>query len=1017
MGKRIFEVAKELGIKASEVVDVLAKNNIKKGNFNNVDDNDMAIIHKHFGKGGQGGNKAGAKPGVSSAARSEAANISKVEKEPVAGKNFTTSTKAESKPEVIKPVAAPKVDVKPEFTASKPVVASNPAAGKQETSSVSNGSKPVVSDHRVDSHVETAGGPFNNAKQAGYQSRSQQDGYQNRSQQGGYQNRSQQGGYQNRSQQGGYQNRSQQGGQSGYQNRSQQGGYQNRSQQGGQGGYQNRSQQGGYQNRSQQGGQGGYQNRSQQGGYQNRSQQGGYQNREQGNRAGGGIFVGPRGQRPGQFERPQGGQGGYQNRFQQGGQGGSNGNRFQNHSQGGRPQGGFKKDHVPGSQSQSRFQNSRPAKPAHKGNAGLEDLDIPRGKESREKYNKKREKQSVKGSYATRDSRPNRSTNHMGRNNKRPQGKMEHRIEQPQVDIIRPTSVKVGESINVKDFAQLIKREVSEVIKSLFLLGVMVTINQDIDFDTAVLVGTEFDVDVQPLPPEEDPTEVPEIDDDPALRTLRPPVVTVMGHVDHGKTSLLDAIRKSNITAREAGGITQHIGAYMVNLSGKKIVFLDTPGHEAFTAMRARGAQCTDIAVLVVAADDGVMPQTIEAINHAKAAKVPIIVAINKIDKPGANPEHVKEELSKLELIPEDWGGDVIMVPVSARQKTGIKDLLENILLVAEVQELKANANLPARGTIIEAQLDKGRGPVATVLIQRGTLRVGDNIIAGTTYGKVRAMVNDRGEKVKKAGPSMPVEVLGLNEVPMAGDILDSTDEKTARSVAEKRIAKKKAEEVKQNAKVSLDDLFKRIQEGELKELDIVVKADVQGTIEALRTSLENIKNEEVKVVVVHSGVGAITETDVMLAAAANALIIGFNVRPDANARKLIEKEKVDVRTYRVIYDAINDVEAAIKGMLAPKFKENVIGRVEVRQIIPINKILIAGCYVTEGKVTNNAKIRIVRDGIVISEDDMESLRRFKDDVKEVTSGYECGITLAKFHDIKEGDVFEAYIMEEVAVE
>ena len=494
-------------------------------------------------------------------------------------------------------------------------------------------------------------------------------------------------------------------------------------------------------------------------------------------------------------------------------------------------------------------------------------------------------------------------------------------------------------------------------------------------------------------------------------------VITVMGHVDHGKTSLLDAIRKANVTAREAGGITQHIGAYQVNYQGKKIVFLDTPGHEAFTAMRARGAQVTDVAILVVAADDGVMPQTLEAINHAKAAKVPIIVAINKMDRPGANPDHVKQQLAEHELIPEDWGGDTIMVPVSAHQKTGISELLEMILLVAEMQDLKANPSLPAHGTIIEAQLDKGRGPVATVLVQRGTLQIGDTIIAGTAYGKVRAMVNDRGEKVKKALPSTPVEVLGLNDVPLAGDILDSTDEKIARSVAEKRVAKKRIEEIQQNSKVSLDDLFQRIQEGEIKDLNIVVKADVQGTIEALRSSLQNIKNDEVKVVVVHAGVGAITESDVMLASAANALIIGFNVRPDANARKAAEAEKVDVRTYRVIYDALNDVEAAIKGMLAPKFQETIQGRVEVRQMITISKMLIAGCYVLEGKITNTSKVRVVRDGIVINEDEIDTLRRFKDDVKEVAAGYECGVTLEKFRDLKEGDVFEVFTMEEVAVE
>ncbi len=628
----------------------------------------------------------------------------------------------------------------------------------------------------------------------------------------------------------------------------------------------------------------------------------------------------------------------------------------------------------------------------------------------------RKEKPQIKGTYATKESRPNRSAGHQMpvNRNKKPVNTPKASVP---AEVVRPTYVEVGESINVQDFAKLIKREVNEVIKALFMLGMMVTINQDIDFETAQLIGDNFGVEVGQKAPEEDPTEVPEVDDPPEKRLPRPPVITVMGHVDHGKTSLLDAIRKTNVTAREAGGITQHIGAYKVSYQGKQIVFLDTPGHEAFTAMRARGAQVTDVAILVVAADDGVMPQTIEAINHAKAAKVPIIVAINKIDRPGANPDHVKQQLAEHELIPEDWGGDTIMVPVSAHQKTGITDLLEMILLVAEMQELKANPALPAHGTIIEAQLDKGRGPVATVLVQRGTLHIGDTIIAGTSYGKVRAMINDRGEKVKKALPSTPVEVLGLNDVPQAGDILDSTDEKIARSVAEKRIAKKKEEEIKLNSKVSLDDLFQRIQEGEIKELDIVVKADVQGTIEALKASLEKIKNDEVKVVVVHAGVGAITESDVMLASAANALIIGFNVRPDANARKAAETEKVDVRTYRVIYDALNDVEAAIKGMLAPKFKEVIQGRVEVRQLITISKLLIAGCYVLEGKVTNSSKVRVVRDGIVVHEGVIESLRRFKDDVKEVAQGFECGITLEKYRDLKEGDIFEIYNMEEVAID
>ena len=631
--------------------------------------------------------------------------------------------------------------------------------------------------------------------------------------------------------------------------------------------------------------------------------------------------------------------------------------------------------------------------------------------------NRNKDKQQVKGSYATKESRPNRSPGHQMNMKKRPTNNPQPKNNQHAADVVRPTFVEIGETINVKDFANLIKREVSEVIKALFMLGMMVTINQDIDFETAQLIGEEFGVEIGQKAPDEDPTEVPEVEDDPEKRVLRPPVITVMGHVDHGKTSLLDAIRKTNVTAREAGGITQHIGAYKISHQGKPIVFLDTPGHEAFTAMRARGAQVTDVAILVVAADDGVMPQTIEAINHAKAAKVPIIVAINKMDREGANPDHVKQQLAEHELIPEDWGGDTIMVPVSAHKKMGISDLLEMILLVAEMQELKANPNLPARGTIIEAQLDKGRGPVATVLVQRGTLHVGDTIVAGTAYGKVRAMVNDRGEKVKKAGPSTPVEVLGLNDVPGAGDVLDSTDERTARSVAEKRVAKRKEDEMKLNSKVSLDDLFQRIQEGELKELNIVVKADVQGTIEALKASLEKIKNDEVKVVVVHAGVGAIAESDIMLASAANALIIGFNVRPDANARKAAETEKVDVRTYRVIYDALNDVEAAIKGMLAPKFQEVIQGRVEVRQLITISKLLIAGCYVTEGKVTNHSKVRVIRDGIVVHEGEIESLRRFKDDVKEVNQGYECGITLLKFRDLKDGDQFEIFNMEEVKID
>ena len=744
----------------------------------------------------------------------------------------------------------------------------------------------------------------------------------------------------------------------------------------------------------------------------NNAQQGRNENRQGGRNEGR-----PQQNRGGQQGNRQGGrnEGRPQNRNgQQGGQGNRQGNRNGQQRQGGIFV-GPKSQQGPSVHGESRAQVSGGRSEGRSSGRSEGGRDNRQGGRNAGK-SRKDNKLQIKGSYATRESRPNRSAGHqmpINRGGKKPAPKQ----QQAPVEIVRPTYVEIGESINVQEFSKLIKREVNEVIKALFMLGVMVTINQDIDFDTAQLIGDNFGVEVCQKAPEEDPTEIPEVDDPPEKRVPRPPVITVMGHVDHGKTSLLDAIRKTNVTSREAGGITQHIGAYKVNYQGKQIVFLDTPGHEAFTAMRARGAQVTDVAILVVAADDGVMPQTIEAINHAKAAKVPIIVAINKIDRPGANPDHVKQQLAEHELIPEDWGGDTIMVPVSAHQKTGISDLLEMILLVAEMQELKANPNLPAHGTIIEAQLDKGRGPVATVLVQRGTLHIGDTIIAGTSYGKVRAMINDRGEKVKKALPSTPVEVLGLNDVPAAGDILDSTDEKTARGVAEKRIAKKKEEEIKLNSKVSLDDLFQRIKEGEIKELNIVVKADVQGTIEALKASLEKIKNDEVKVAVVHAGVGAITESDVMLASAANALIIGFNVRPDANARKAAETEKVDVRTYRVIYDALNDVEAAIKGMLAPKFKEVIQGRVEIRQLITISKLKIAGCYVVEGKVTNSSKVRVVRDGIVVHEGVIESLRRFKDDVKEVAQGFECGITLEKFSDLKEGDIFEVYDMEEIAVE
>lgn len=602
-----------------------------------------------------------------------------------------------------------------------------------------------------------------------------------------------------------------------------------------------------------------------------------------------------------------------------------------------------------------------------------------------------------------------------GKNNRNKNNRNKNTQQQaPKMEIARPKNIKVGETIIVKDLASKMSCTAAEVIKKLMLMGFLASINQEIDFDTAALVASEFGVNVEELPPEVDPTLIPEIVDDPKTLVLRPPVVTVMGHVDHGKTSLLDVIRKTSVSTHEAGGITQHIGAYQVKCQGKKIVFLDTPGHEAFTAMRARGAQVTDIAILVVAADDGVMPQTVEAIHHAKDAGVPIIVAVNKIDKPGANPANVKNELMEHGLVPEEYGGDTIMVEVSAKKNIGISDLLEMVLLVAEVKELKANPKREARGVIIEAQLDKGRGPVATVLVQSGTLRIGDSIVAGTTYGKVRAMLNDRGENVKKAGPSVPVEVLGLNDVPAAGDELAALEEKQARTIAEKRMEKQRNDMIHAK-KVSLDDLFNQIQEGHLKDLNIVVKADVQGSVEALNSSLMGLnKNDEVRVRIVHSGVGAVTESDVMLASASNALVIAFNVRPDANARRVADTEGIDIRTYRVIYDALNDVKEAMSGMLAPKYKEVIQGKVEIRQVMKFSKALVAGSYVLEGKITNQSKIRIVRDNIEVFDGELDGLRRFKDDVKEVAAGYECGITIKDYKDFREGDIIEAYIMEEV---
>lgn len=581
-----------------------------------------------------------------------------------------------------------------------------------------------------------------------------------------------------------------------------------------------------------------------------------------------------------------------------------------------------------------------------------------------------------------------------------------------------PVIKSIPASISVKELAEVLGKKGSDLVMALMKKGQMLNINATLDFDTAAAIAEDYNVILE-QEEEKDILETvfaEEEDDEKDLKE-RPPVVVVMGHVDHGKTSLLDAIRHSNVTKGEAGGITQHIGAYTVQIDGKPITFLDTPGHEAFTAMRMRGAQITDIAILVVAADDGVMPQTVEAINHAKAAGVEIIVAINKMDKPSANPDRVKQELVEYGLVAEDWGGQTICVPVSAVTKEGLDSLLEMIILVAEMKELKANPNRKARGAIVEAQLDKGRGPVATVLVQNGTLQVGDPIVAGAAYGKIRAMTDDKGRRVKKAGPSTPVEILGLSEVPSAGDsFYVAENDKQARQVAESIIAKNRENMIKETPqKVSLDDLFSQIQSGNMKELNIVVKADVQGSVEAVRQSLERLSNEEVRVRIIHGGVGAITESDVMLASASNAIIIGFNVRPEPAAKAFADEEKVDVRLYRVIYNAIEDITAAMKGLLDPVFEEQVLGHAEVRQLFKASGVgTIAGSYVKDGKFVRNCQVRIIRDGIVVYEGDLESLKRFKDDVKEVAAGYECGLVFKKFNDVKEGDWIEAYTMVEV---
>lgn len=608
--------------------------------------------------------------------------------------------------------------------------------------------------------------------------------------------------------------------------------------------------------------------------------------------------------------------------------------------------------------------------------------------------------------------------NRMG--NRRKASKKQQAEAQPKpAPVVIEHAVITTETITVKDLSEKLGKPATDILKKLLMLGILANINAELDFDTCELIASEYGITLEhQIAKSFEEVLMDAADDVDAPESLkpRPPVVTIMGHVDHGKTSLLDAIRNSHVTAGEAGGITQHIGAYTVTLNGRQITFIDTPGHEAFTSMRARGAQVTDVVILVVAADDGIMPQTVEAINHAKAAGVPIVVAINKIDRDTADPDRVKQQLTEYGLVSEEWGGDTICVPVSAKKQINLDNLLEMVLLQSEVLELKANPDRLAKGTIIEAQLDKSRGPVATVLVQNGTLRKGDTIVAGTAYGRVRAMMDDKGRAVNAAGPSTPVEVLGFNEVPAAGDVLFAADDdKLNRQVAEERRDRIKAAQVKQQQKVSLDDLFSRMEEGELKDLNLIIKADVMGSVEAVKQALEKLSNNEVRVRCIHSGVGAITGSDIMFASASNAIVIGFNVRPDSTARTTAERERVDVRTYRVIYNAIEDVQNAMKGMFKPVFQEVELGRCTVRNTFRVSGVgTVAGAYVNEGKITRNAQVRVVRGGIVLHDGKVASLKRFKDDAKEVAAGYECGITIENFNDILEEDVIECYVMEEV---
>ncbi|MFC5401981.1 translation initiation factor IF-2 [Cohnella soli] len=1042
---RVYEYAKQLNMSSKEIITILKRQNMPVNNHMSVMEDGMTqSVEKFFRdvkeKAAAKMSQQAAKPAASSAPSGDRRPQGGASSNAGSG-NSGSGSASQSRPAAsVSAAPAPSAAAPtPAPAAAAPAAPANPAPTAPTT--------PAPAAQVSGQGGQSDSGRDNNRPQGqGGQGGYNRDGNRPQGQggQGGYNrdgNRPQgQGG------QGGYNrdgNRPQgQGGQGGYNrdgNRPQgqggQGGYNrdgNRPQgQGGQGGYNrdgNRPQgqggQGGYNrdgNRPQGSGQGGGyagnrpQGSGQGGGYAGNRPQGGGQGGYAGNRPQGGGQGGYAGNRP-----QGGGQGGYAgNRPQGGGQGGGYGNRPQGGGFGGapRPQGGG----FGGGGGTSNAAASRPGQGIGAGRSSSAAGAGARGGRpdgKRDDFNRSGAPGGAAGKRKENNSRfEDGRTNFRGPKGKG--GKNARKGNMPPREKIdnTPKKVIVRGSMTVGELAKLLHKDASEVIKKLLMMGVMATINQELDLDTVLLVIGEYGVETEvKIVVEDTQFETVEENDDPDDLISRPPVVTIMGHVDHGKTTLLDAIRETKVASGEAGGITQHIGAYQVEINNKKITFLDTPGHEAFTTMRARGAQVTDITILVVAADDGVMPQTVEAIAHAKAANVPIIVAVNKIDKPGANPDKVKQELTEYGLVQEEWGGDTIFVEVSAKQRINLDGLLEMILLVAEVNDYKANPDKRARGTVMEAELDKGKGPVARILVQHGTLKVGDAFVAGDCFGRIRAMTNDRGRRIKEAGPSTPVEITGLTEVPQAGDpFMVFEDERKAREIADKRSIKTRQSQIKANQTVTLEDLFSKIKEGDIKELNVILKADVQGSLEALKGSLEKIEIEGVRVRTIYNGVGAITESDIVLASASSAIVIGFNVRPEPRAQLIADQEKVDVRLHSIIYKVIEEIEHAMKGMLDPVYKEKVLGHAEVRQTFKVTKVgTIAGCMVIDGKIARNAEARLTRAGVVLYTGKIDTLKRFKDDAKEVSEGYECGITLDKFNDLQEGDIIEAFVMEAV---